>query len=616
MRRQPAERLSPWSILGAVLAIVGIARLAAVVLHEPMLAFANQYDMVRTSACVGLYPDLPGEQRFAASPAAPLERYRLGSPVPEACYPGTESAIAAIVTAKHRLLGDPAASFPALREVGILKLAIAILSIGALAMALRASPVASLVHGATVLVVMSDPAVSLWFQTLYAEFPVIFGLYLAVGALVAAALRASLSPGLAALAGAGIVLVAFAKEQFYLLPIALVAVSAPLFWSASRLRTLALVAVAALAVPWHATISRPESIAPANRANAYLGLVLPASADLGATLSRLGLPERCAAMSGATWYLPRGEDLKLACPEALRLPSTAFLRLMPSEPGTLARAAARVLPATQEPLPAYLGMVAGARWAPVGTQSPWLDSLLSPAAMALPVAWYLGMGILAFLLAVPALVAWIGALATRDGTGAGAFAAYVLMLSLTAAYSLGTTAFGDGLSESARHNLPGFLAMAALAVAIAFAPWGIRRLDPAVRTAVAIALVLALAGSAAATAWVLRQPIAIGVVDTPYTKEVPREGFVLRGWALDPLGVKAVRIRVGDRGATIGRGAFLPSADLARLFGGYPGATAGRFELAVPGAWLQQPELRLEVKVVSEAGVETEIDRRRIRPTP
>lgn len=611
-----AERLSPWPVLGAVLAIAGIVRLAAVVLHEPMLAFANQYDMIRTGACVGLYPDVPGDERFSASPAAPLERYRLGSPVAEACYPGTEAAIAAIVVAKHRLLGDPAAPFPALREIGIVKLAIAILAIVALAVALRASPVASFVHGATVLLVLSDPVVSLWFQTLYAEFPVILGLYLAVGGLIAGILRSSLSPGLAALAGAGIAMVAFAKEQFFLLPLVLVAVAAPLLWSASRLRTLALVAVAVLAVPWHATISRPESIAPANRANAYLGLVLPASADLGATLSRLGLPERCAAMSGATWYLPRGEDLKVACPEALKLPSTAFLRLAPSEPLTLARAAARVLPATQDPLPAYLGTVAGARWAPVGTQSPWLDSLLSPAALALPVAGYVGLVLFAFLLAVPALVAWIGSLAARGGTGAGAFAAYVLMLSLTGAYSLGTTAFGDGLSESARHNLPGFLAMAALALAAPFALGGILRLAPAVRAATGIALVAALAACAVAMAWVLRQPIAIGVVDTPNAKEVPREGFVLRGWALDPLGVKSVRIRVGDRSATIDRGAYLPSADLARLFGGYPGAMAARFELAVPDAWLQQPALRLEVTVVNEAGVRTEIDRREVRPVP
>ena len=611
-----ADRLSPLSILGALLAIVGVARLVAVVLHEPMLAVANQYDMIRTSACVGLYPDLPGEKRFSASPAAPLERYRLGPRVPEACYPGTEAVIAALVVAKHRLAGNPDISFPALREVGIIKLVIATLAIGTLVAAFGAFPVASLVHGATVLVVMSDPAASLWFQTLYAEFPVIFGLYLAVGALVAGVLRSSLSPWLALVAGAGIAMVAFAKEQFFLLPLVLVAVSLPLLWATSRGFVLVLVAVATLAVPWHATISRTETIAHANRANAYLGLILPASGKLDATLSRLGLPERCGEMSGASWYLPRGEDLRVACPEALGLPSTAFLRLALSEPETLARAAARVLPTTQNPLPGNLGVVAGAQWASIGTQSPWLGSLLVPGAMTLPVAWYIGLGILAFLLAVPAMVVWIAAIATRDDTGAGAFAAYVLMLSLTAIYSLGTTAFGDGLSESARHNLPGFLAMAALAVAAPFALWSFRHLAPAVRAAAAIALVAALAACAVATAWVLRQPVAIGVVDAPNTREVPREGFVLRGWALDPLGVKSIRIRAGDRVATIDRDAHLPSAGLARLFGGYPGAMAAGFAWKVPGAGLQQPELRLEVTVENEAGIQTEIDRRRVRPVP
>ena len=40
------------------------------------------------------------------------------------------------------------------------------------------------------------------------------------------------------------------------------------------------------------------------------------------------------------------------------------------------------------------------------------------------------------------------------------------------------------------------------------------------------------------------------------------------------------------------------------------------FEFPVPPEWLAQPEVRLRVEVENRSGVVTEIDRRRVRPTP
>src|SRR5205814_6495442 len=125
-----------------------------------------------------------------------------------------------------------------------------------------------------------------------------------------------------------------------------------------------------------------------NRANAYLGTVLPASTNLRETLANLRLPEKCAALAGATWYLPRGEDLKSACPEALALPSTAFLRLAVSEPRTLARAIARVAPLTQYPLLGYVGIAAGTRMGTLDMEPAWLPSAIAPVREALPARWY------------------------------------------------------------------------------------------------------------------------------------------------------------------------------------------------------------------------------------
>lgn len=604
------RRLLPF--IGALLAVLGLARMAAVVLHEPMLAFANQYDMVRTGACVGLYPDLADGRLDRATPEAPRERYRIAEPVPSACYPGTEALFAAAVVTIQRMRAPGAETFRALRHVGLLKLAAAAVAVIILAVAFWPFPAAALLHGLSVLLVMGDPVVSLWLQTLYAEFPIILGIYLLVGALVAALLRDELSVWHALVACAGIVLTAYAKEQFFLLPAMLLAVAAPWLAARSRAAMVVLALVALSSIAWHALLPRSEEIARANRANAYLGLILPASADLPATLDALGLPARCADVSGATWYLPRGEDLRRACPEALSLPSTAFVGLAFSEPQTLARAAARVIPSTQNPLLGNLGLVAGRSFASLDAEPPWTRSLLGFAPRMPSTAW-LHAVLLALAAALPALV--LGVAGSRLGP-AHAFGAYVLMLGVVVAYSLGATAFGDGLSESARHNLPGFLALAALAIAAPFALALMGRVGAGVRVAVAIAALVAAALGLLAAHWALRQPLAIGVLDAPHAKEVPREGFVIKGWALDPEGVDEVRIHADGQQARIGRHGLLPSPALGRIHGGYPDGYRGNFEFAVPAAWLAKPEVRLRVEVESRLGIVTEIDRRRVRPAP
>src|SRR6185503_3884684 len=98
----------------------------------------------------GLYPDLPLPKRDIATPAAPLERYTLGARNATACYWGTDALLAGLVVAKQRVF--------------------AAFAIAAFAAAFWPYPAASLLHGATVLATLADPVVTLWCQTLYAEF--------------------------------------------------------------------------------------------------------------------------------------------------------------------------------------------------------------------------------------------------------------------------------------------------------------------------------------------------------------------------------------------------------------------------------------------------------------
>ena len=86
------ERSRFVALLTVALIIAGAWRLYAIVGATPMLGYANQFDMARISACVGLWPDLPAPARFEAHPQAPLSRYVRRDDASDECYFSSELA--------------------------------------------------------------------------------------------------------------------------------------------------------------------------------------------------------------------------------------------------------------------------------------------------------------------------------------------------------------------------------------------------------------------------------------------------------------------------------------------------------------------------------------------
>jgi hypothetical protein len=80
------ERTRFATLLAFVLISIGALRVFAVVGATPLLGYANQFDMRRISACVGLWPDLPPAARLQAHPEAPIARYVRAERRPDECY--------------------------------------------------------------------------------------------------------------------------------------------------------------------------------------------------------------------------------------------------------------------------------------------------------------------------------------------------------------------------------------------------------------------------------------------------------------------------------------------------------------------------------------------------
>jgi hypothetical protein len=608
--------------IGIILVLAGLARALLLVAHDPLMGYANQADMQRTSACVGLFP---AKEVPESTPEAPIATYRLGSRT-VGCYQSTEVAIAATTLAIARALRADTSRFN-LRWIGYTKVALLFGTALLIAWALRGHPGAAVAHGLVVALVLSDPVVTLWFNTLYTEFGAIWALYAAIGAACVLALSETPSYVAWGLLVLALVALAFSREQFALLGPAIVLASWPWLWHHSRRLTVATFAITliASAVAFLA-LPRPEVIAQANRTDAYLGMVLPSSSEPTTALARLGLPETCAPMIGSTWYRQRGENIHQACPQVFKLSSFAFMKLAVDEPATLGRALMRMLPAVQSVSPPYVGTLEGARGTPLQELPGWAFSPLDWIALRMPSSVFVALTLATFLIAPAALIALLVLRRWRGDPLAPLLLA--MLLGGTAIYSFATTVFGDGLSEAARHYLPGALAMYAALVAMlagipAFFIHGSKAPKEILLEASVGLVSLALAAFVGlqVVQWSQAQPAAIGVLDEPQGKQVPA-GLKLKGWALDPAGVESVQVHVGSlqRPATYHEAG--PAGGTLRvetIYPGYPDAERPGFILDLTPEDLAQAgapnPLLLRIEVKNRNGVVTEVDRRYLQFT-
>jgi hypothetical protein len=80
-------------LLVAVLLGAGAVRLFSLVLHEPLLGYGNNYDMIRVQACHQLWPTAEGYSPATGSPAHPLDMYRFDRSLTigmRSCLPSSE----------------------------------------------------------------------------------------------------------------------------------------------------------------------------------------------------------------------------------------------------------------------------------------------------------------------------------------------------------------------------------------------------------------------------------------------------------------------------------------------------------------------------------------------
>jgi len=425
-----------------------------------MEGYANQGDMHRTSACTGIFP-VDEKAAQAPTPEAPTARFALGSHT-DGCYQSAEVIIAATAAAIYRATGGDPAKFK-LQWVGYVKLALLFGAAFVFAWLLRDHYAAGAMHGLVVLLVLCDPVVTLWMNTLYTDFSVIWSIYVVVMACCVLALYDRQSYLSWALLLVGLATLAISREQFALLPLAMALAAWPWLWHSST-RLTVVVAVVALLMGFVSlfVLPRPQEVRKISRTDTYLGLLVPASSSPERGLAILGLPESCAPLAGTQWRTRKAEVEK-GCPQVFALSSFAFMKFATDEPQALLRAKLRGFPAVHGIAPGNLGVIDGQKGRTIEDLPPWAFSPLKALDAMLPAPVFNAATLFTFLLAPAGLVTLIVLRRYRGDPLTPMMMG--MFLGGIAIYAFATTIFGDGVNEAGRHYLVGTLAMYTVVIA-------------------------------------------------------------------------------------------------------------------------------------------------------
>ena len=600
-------------LLAVGLLLLAFMRMASLVLAQPIVGFANQFDMHRTSACVGVWPDdVPIGQ---ASPEAPRERYRLSASRASECYPSTQVAVVWVATVADRVLDGVSGSDPktlSLRAVGITGLLLWLLAAAWLASMWWSRTRLLIAHAAVSALLIADPFNTLYLNTLYTEFPALLAAYFA-GAIVLSLWDSASAPWRRLLAlSVCLILLGGARVQHLALPFVFVIFALLALWRAqlplARAASLLLGISAALVVVQVSQQAESTSIARANLADAVLGAAMPAG-DPERIAAQLGLPSTCADLAYSTWYRQHGVDLFTECPQLAEVSRLRMLWVSVRDPSVFARMLLRGVLMSQHLRLGYLGERGDGDYAVISSADNLLWFGLDAPLNRLPPTLFL-FAMSGLLIVVPMF--WLN-LMRQGRAGVSMIAVDTVVIVICAhlyALTLLSSVFGDGYSEVARHL---HLGLNAALLAFAVLPqwlWRRRRDGVALLRAHRLALAMLLLWLALCAYSLLRLPLAFGVLAEPRAV-LPRSGVIeLTGWALDARPLQRLFVRVDDHEVASLQRVVRPR--LERMFPYLEEATAGGFSGSFDARVLDGGKF-LQILAIDAGGHEVIIERRRIR---
>ena len=331
------------ALIACLLLFIAIGRIFNLVMHNPVLGYANNYDMIRLQACHQIWPADTIIDITTGTPAAPLRRYTLDKHVETPCFPSSELLFTSIGIElgklKNLATGEVLIS---IKTIGLVKaLFLVFTAIFASIYFYRRNLYSAMVaNGLVMLLVLSDPGITLYMNTFYTEFSAVYFLYLVligVAVLVIEQWRFTCSiPLLAGLLGLG-----FSKPQH--IPLALcIGILLAIYVAIQRQWKIIPALLLCASMPLLLQMSghfepRNESMARVNKIN-LVGSMLGITNNPEHVLADLALPDSCKILAGRNGYDPEIQKNNI-CPELKKTGTESIAFALIKNPLLLAKLA-------------------------------------------------------------------------------------------------------------------------------------------------------------------------------------------------------------------------------------------------------------------------------------
>jgi hypothetical protein len=486
------SRMAPSDACALALLVLGTLRILAMVLHRPIYGYANNFDFYRLAQWYGIGED--ALHPLPAHPTSPLREYVLGGPRELGnAYVSTEALILAVSVFASRVAAQVLGTDPSLfdiRWIGSVRAALLVAaSVFATAAFRRQSGLAAVAVATCFAFVLADPISTLFLNGLYADYSVVLFGFASIAMLAFMNGTGRWSASAVTLAGLSLVALGLSKPQYQALPLGLVVLAAMFWLCEGRLTRRAALSVGMLASASLVALAiqnrKPspglsEAIRMANATDTWFGAVLPALRDPPrAVKNELGLPARCAAYVGRTWYDPGMQPPP--CPEVAELSRASALALLLEQPAALRRFWIRGTEELRPPIVGGYGQVEDKPYGKVVEESNPLLSSFATLTDWLPLPLFRSILVLVFAIAPAAMAIYVDASRRQPRKPARGAHFTTALLAATAAYAFGSSVLGDGFVSLQHHALLCSLALwPALVFAVSALAMGLgRRRKPA-----------------------------------------------------------------------------------------------------------------------------------------
>ena len=304
-------------------------------LYKPgFIGYANNYDFVRHSSCIGLWsyiPDHPKKTGHASSPSAQL--LYDGDISKDSCLRSSDNVSSYILT-RFLSVGD-IVSFINLSSIKLFSLLF-------LAFIAILTSKSKIIPSIFLFSILSEGIYLAYANTLYGEFSVIsaFTLIIICSYNLIHENNSKHAKLQIAILIIGIIWLGLSKQQWSYLTLLLLCITSWLIYhrtlfkkSAFIFLFLSLVSIFTFQLMNKHNFKNETSINSANKINTFFFAVLPEATDKNKALKTLDLPEHCSSDIGVSWYHPEQNALN-NCPEIQKTSRIKLLKLFTQDSAT------------------------------------------------------------------------------------------------------------------------------------------------------------------------------------------------------------------------------------------------------------------------------------------